>query len=195
MLLAIIAAAATFSPHGAPSKSEACVPQPLPPAIDSAGDLPLSSESIEFAAAPTLDYPGRAWVVRLTRRGDVETKLEIIRLRRQSDCNRYEVENRWSAPLQQQQYLMLAQRIVPLGLPTARTFIPSPDQSSPEIALDGTGLDLRLRTHDWRLERAMNHYGGPTAARISAVFHDIVSQYIPAPERPAPDWRARSSAE
>lgn len=193
MLLLLMAIAAMSSPSQAATPApKTCAPQPMPPAIDSAGELPVASETIEFAATPELQYPGRAWVVRLSRRGPVEAIVEVLRLRRQSDCNRYDIESRWQAPLRQDEYGALAARVVPLAIPPSTVFVPSSAEQLPELVLDGTGIELRLRSPEWRVTRALNHYGLGGAV-ISAIFRDLASKYVPASDMPAKDWRTVSN--
>ena len=71
----------------AQSSSDSCPRQPMPEAIDSAGPWLKNrfTPAIAFAATPSLEYPGRAWVVRLNRQNPADPgMISIIRLRRQS---------------------------------------------------------------------------------------------------------------
>lgn len=189
MLLLLMAIATLSSPSQAATPELArCAPQPLPPAIDSAGEPPLASETIEFAATPSLEYPGRAWVVRISRRGATEARIDVLRLRRQSDCNRYDMESRWQAPLRQDEYEAIAARVVPLGIPSSDVFIPSSADESLDLVTDGTSVDLRLSNLSWRVTRSSNHFGRDGAV-ISRVFRDLIAQYIPSSNLPAEDWR------
>lgn len=169
----------------------ACIPQPMPPAIDSAGELPIASETIEFSATPSLDYPGRSWVVRVSRRGQIGATIEVIRLVRQLQCNRYDIEGRWEAPLKQEEYLDAANRVIPLGVPSSAVFVPSSVPRLDDLMLDGTSIKVRLRSQGWRVDRDLNHYGRG-GAEISAVFRDLVARYVPAEELPEEDWRTPS---
>lgn len=187
-LLSVAMAILSSSPPAAAIPVEACVPQPMPPAIDSAGNPPIASDLIEFAATPSLDHPGRAWVIRVSRRGRTEAMVEIIRLRRQLECNRYDVENRWLAPMRQDQYDAIAAKIVPLGIPPAAVFVPSAKTALPDLVLDGTVIELRLRNAEWQVTRALNYYG-TAGVGVSAIFRQLASQYVPASELPAEDWR------
>jgi hypothetical protein len=74
------------------------------------GDASDFAHAITFAATPSFDHAGRAWLVRLSRRGDAAGSVQIMRLRRQRDCNRYDVENRWEAPLRPGEYNAVAPR-------------------------------------------------------------------------------------
>ena len=171
----------------APIADPTCVPQPLPPALDSVAPLGPASDAIEFSATPSLQHPSRAWIVRLTRRGVVSATIEVIRLRQRDDCNRYVVEQRWAAPLRQEDYVVVFDQVAPLGLPRADAFT-SMDPFVGELIMDGTSLELRLRAPGWRVTRTLNHYeqGGEA---LSAIFHTIVARHIPADLRPTNDWR------
>jgi len=191
MLLALIAITTLASQaQKATQANQRCIPQPMPPAIDSAGELPIASDVIEFAATPALQYPGRAWVVRVYRRGAVEAKIEVVRLRRRNDCNRYDIEARWRSPLQQADYVALAETLVPIGVPAASVFVPSSSEQLPELVLDGTGIDLRLRSAGWQVSRSLNHYG-QFGGTISEIFRHLSSKYVPESELPKDDWRTK----
>src|SRR3712207_232112 len=66
-------------------------PQPLPPAAETLGPLRVG-RAVTFSATPSLEFPGRAWVVRITPGTAGAGQLEIVRLRRQMDCNRYDID-------------------------------------------------------------------------------------------------------
>ncbi len=187
-MLILIATVLLASQSQAPAQAaKGCKPQPMPAAIDAAGRVPIASDMIEFAATPSLEHPGRAWVVRLSRRGQVEATIEVVRLRRQHDCNRYDIERRWQSPLSQAEYLDLAAKAVAVGVPHPATFVPSSTGQPPDLVLDGTAIDLRLTGQGWQITRSLNHYGQGVA--ISAIFRNLASKYVPASELPAEDWR------
>lgn len=172
-----------------------CPPQPMPPAIDSA-DTPGGNRfthSIAFAATPSLELPGRAWVVRLDRtprRGD--GTVEIIRLRRQSTCNRYDIEKRWRAELNAEHYRIIAEGIVPLVMPPADLFTGKSPARTPEIILDGTGLELEVRGEGWRVRRLL-HASSHDGAAASALIYRLVATLIPAEDLPTDEWRFRKT--
>jgi len=159
--------------------------QPMPPAIDSIAAPAIPAETIAFAATPW-EFPGRAWVVRLTRRG-AQARLEIVRLRRRFDCNAWDPETRWEAPAAPADFTATAEAIAPwVTVPPG-----FPDRRNPgEITLDGTALELRVGTSGWRIDRALNHYGERGAA-LSAVFRRLAERLVPPDELPAEDWRTR----
>lgn len=191
-MLWVLIATATLAaqPLATTQTVEPCVRRPMPPAIDSAGTLPTASDVIEFAATPW-QHPGRAWVVRLSRRGEVEATLEILRLRRQRNCNRYDVESRWRMPLRQEEYSAIVARVVSVGVPASTVIVPSSTDQFTEVVLDGTSIDLRLRSREWQVTRSLNHYG-QGGADVSAIFRDLVLKYVPASELPTEDWRTPS---
>jgi hypothetical protein len=160
-------------------------PQPMPPAVEAIGEPPASSGVIVFAATPT-EFPGRAWVVRLSRRGTAAA-LEIVRLRRRSDCNIYDVDGRWDRAVGPEDYRSVAEAIRPWATPPAGFPV---NAGSADLALDGTGLELRVSANGWGVTRTLNHYGG-TGGRLSAIFRSLVSRHVPAAELPAEDWRTR----
>lgn len=184
----ILAASAQMAAARSP-----CPPQPLPPALDSIAALPETRSAVEFSATPSLDYPGLAWVIRLSRSGYGAGTLEIVRLRRQADCNRYDVEKRWQASLPAEEYRAVVEAAAALGTPPADAFSHNDSMRALEgLALDGTGITLRMRTTGWEVRRQLNHYGRGGAA-LSAIFHALVSKHVPAAEIPADDWRTRRS--
>ncbi|MEG3089368.1 hypothetical protein [Sphingomonas sp. PB4P5] len=195
-MLSVLIAMTTLVPQAqtVAQVSPRCSEQPLPPAIDSAGEPPTASGVIEFAATPSLEHPGKAWVMRISRRGDAEAKIDVLRLRRQEYCNRYDIEARWQAPLKQEEYVAIAAGVAPLTVPTPSVFVPSPTDQLPEIVMDGTSIDLRLFSHGWQVTRSLNHYSGAGAA-ISAIFRNLASKYVPASELPTEDWRTLPASE
>lgn len=169
-----------------------CQPQPLPPAIDSADLPPIGpfADAITFAATPDRQFPGRAWVVRLDYGPRTTSKLIIVRLRRRSDCNRYGVEKRWEAPLSDARYDRIANEIGRLASPPRDIFSPTAPSRSSELVLHGTALTLRVQAPGWAVERNLNHYESQGPA-ISAVFHQLISNYLSTSDMPAEDWRHR----
>jgi len=161
--------------------------QPMPPAINSIGTLAIPADTIAFAATPW-EFPGRAWVVRLWRRG-AQARLEIVRLRRRFDCNVWDLETRWEAPAALADFTATAEAIAPwMTVPPG-----FPDRRNPsEITLDGTALELLVGTGGWRIDRALNHYGERGAA-LSAIFRRLVERLVPSDELPADDWRTRGA--
>lgn len=149
LALALLSAAPGQDAPAAP-----CIAQPLPPAIDSAGALPIASQAIEFAATPSLEYSGRAWVVRLTRRANIEAQLEIVQLRRRLACNRYDVEHRWASPLRLDEVDAVAAAVTPLGTPPAGLLAPEPTGDL-DLVADGTEVQLRLRSGGWQVTRTL----------------------------------------
>jgi hypothetical protein len=175
------------SSGGAAASDIPCPPQPMPPAIESAGTLPVASDIISFAATPT-EYPGRAWVVRLSRRG-ADAKLEIVVLRRQFSCNRYDVERRWEVAIGTEDYRSVAQAIAPWAVPPSDTFSTNDrTRGRDEITLDGTPIELRVVAPGWQVTRTLNHYGR-SGAELSAIFRSLLAGHVPESERPAEDWR------
>ena len=157
----------------------------MPPAIDSLGEPPVAAGVIAFSATPT-EVPGRAWVIRLSRRGS-EAALEIVRLRRRDDCNRYTVERTWNTAIPLDEYRAIAAAVAPWVAPPAG--FPA-HEGPPGVALDGTGLELRVRTTGWQVTRTLNQFveDGPG---LSAIFRTLLSRHVPASELPAEDWRTR----
>ena len=171
-----------------PAAAAPCAPRPMPPALDSLPPTAASS-SIGFSATPW-EFPGRAWAVRASRRGQGDAALEILRLLRQSDCNRWRVEARWTAPLPAAEYRALAEAVAPLARPPAGLFSTDGGSEADEIVTDGTAIAVRLHMPGWTAARELNHYGR-SGARVSALFHALVARHVPAAERPAADWRTR----
>lgn len=144
---------------------------------------------IAFAATPW-ETPGHAWVVRLARRDPFAT-LEIIRLRQRSDCNIYDVDKHWDSAIGPEEYRSVAEAIRPWSTPPGGFPV---NEGSADIALDGTGLELRVSANGWGVTRTLNHFGR-TGPGLSAVFRALVSRHIPAAELPAEDWRTRRGVD
>jgi hypothetical protein len=179
----------------APGRAEqvptACSPRPMPAALDSVRPLPPARSSVAFSAVPAGQYPGRAWVVRARQSGPGSATLEIVRLLRRKDCNVYEIEARWDAPLAAADYRALARAAARLGTPPVGAFVRDDSAlDGEEIVLDGTMVELRLKRGGWETRRELNHHGRDGAA-VSALFRALVARHVPAAELPAEDWRTR----
>lgn len=185
-VLALMLAAAAAPPAVLPCPAR---PQPMPAALDSVPPVGDTAVVVAFAAT-AWEHPERAWVVRLSRRGySGPASLEVLRLRRRSDCNVYDLENSWRAPMPAQEFEALARAAEPFAAPPPATFSdPGRAQAGEEVVLDGTGIELRLRAHSWDVRRRLNHYGRD-GREISALFHRLVDRIVPAGLRPAQDWR------
>jgi hypothetical protein len=167
-----------------------CRPQPLAPALDSVPRLPEGRSSVAFSAEPW-EHPGRAWVVRAREMRPGEATLEILRLRRRSDCNVYDVETRWQAPLPAADYRALVRAAERVGTPRADAFShEDPKRDGEWLVTDGTRIELRLNRSGWEARRELNHYAQGGAA-VSAIFQALVDKHVPADERPGEGWRTR----
>lgn len=188
LVMLLMAVAENPAPLSASLIEETCVPQPMPRAIDYGASHLVGSQKIEFAATPMLESPGGAWVIRVWRRGQGKSNIEILKLRRQLDCNRYDVENRWKSLISQEEYESIASKMVALGIPPPSAFIPPYDR--PDMILDGVSIDLRLRNFEWQVERSLNLVSGSNALLISKTFRDLAIKYVPAEALPSEYWRA-----
>lgn len=167
-----------------------CKPQPLPPAIESAGLSPTDAFNnvITFAATPSLEYPGRAWVIRLFQRTRSQpATLTITRLLRRNDCNVYDVEARWEAPLRADEYEAVATLVTPHATPSPGIFTQKDMARDRGIAVDGTELDLRVETVGWQVTRSLTSAHSEGTA-VSAIFYRLLAPIVPAPERPGEYW-------
>jgi hypothetical protein len=162
--------------------------QPLPDAADVLPEV-NAVRVITFAATPTLMAgPGRAWVVRIQSAGRAG-RVEIARLRRQTDCYRYDIEARWQAPLAGGELAALLRAAASIGTPPADVFVDDDQRRiADELVLDGTGITLDLEVTGWRVRRELNHFGR-TGAEVSKLFRDVVLRHVPPSEVPAEDWR------
>lgn len=168
-----------------------CRPQPLAPALDSVPRLPEGRSRVAFSAEAWGEHPARAWVVRAHEMRRGKATLEILRLRRRSDCNVYDVEARWQAPLPAADYLALVRAAERVGTPRADAFShEDPKRDGEGIALDGTRIELRLNRSGWEARRELNQYGRGGAA-VSAIFQALVAKHVPEDERPGEGWWTR----
>ena len=163
MTLIGIALASTFLATASPGQAGAAPcparPQPLPPALDSVARLPEGRSSVAFSAEPSLEYPGRAWVVRAHQPRPGDSTLEILRLRRRSDCNVYDLETRWQAPLPAADYLALVRAAERVGVPRPGSFSrEDPADDAMFVVADGTGIELRIKRFGWETRRTLNHH-------------------------------------
>lgn len=167
-----------------------CKPRPLPPAIESAG-LPPTDEFnnvITFAATPSLEYPRRAWVIRLFQRTRSRpATLTIVRLLRRNDCNVYDVEARWEAPVRADEYEAIATLVAPYATPSPGIFTQKDMAHDRGLAVDGTELNLRVQSLGWQVMRSLTSAHSEGTA-ISAIFHRLLVPIVPAPERPGEYW-------
>lgn len=144
---------------------------------------------MSFAATPSVG--NRAWAIRLRRAGYAAAgTLEILQLRRQSDCNRYDIETKWQAPLSDAQYRSLTDRIAPFASVSSAELSELGASKGHDIVLDGTAIVLEIKSSGWEVTRRLNHYGHG-GAELSAIFHKIVSEHAPDEEIPSADWRPR----
>jgi hypothetical protein len=170
------------------AREPACTPRPLPPALDAVGEPAARTDSIVFAATPS-DYPGRAWVVRLSRRGKGNATLEIVRLRRQMNCNRYDIEKRWRSRIGSSDYAAVEAAVARwTGLPSDRADPSGARDDGDEIVLDGIPIEIRLQSNGRRVAHSLNHYG-KSGGELSAIFRSLLVGHVPVADLPAEDWR------
>ena len=165
--------------------------QPMASAIDSAGFPPTSDgESlVTFSATASLNYPHRSWVVRVYERGTGGTPtIVIVRLRGREDCNVYEVETRWEAPLRPDEYASVANAVARFVTPPPGVFDRHAGRGQRlHLIMDGTSLDLRTQAPGWAIRRVLNQYG-PDGQAISAIFRGLVLKVVPGPDVPQENW-------
>jgi len=166
-------------------------PQPMPPAIESA-DLPPSNgfnNIITFSATPMLQYPQRAWVLRLFQRtrGQPAT-LTVVRLRGRYECNIYDIEARWEVPLRADEYEGVAALVTTHVTPSPGVFDQRSIARERDPVLDGVGVDLRAETWGWRVDRSLN-LAETEGYALSSIFYRLLDPAVPAAERPDADWR------
>lgn len=191
LLLAIFLSAGLAGQARAAERVCPAAPQPVPPAIESA-DLPPSNgfnNIITFAATPSLQHPGRAWVVRLFQRtrGQPAT-LTVVRLRQRYECNIYDIETRWEVPLRADEYAAVAALVAPYATTSPGTFNQTDMDRGRGIGLDGTALDLRAETVGWLVRRSL-HGSDREGVALSGIFYRLLAPVVPATERPDADWR------
>jgi hypothetical protein len=144
---------------------------------------------VAFSAEPSLEHPGRAWVVRAHQPRPGDATLEILRLLRRNECNVYDVEARWQAPLPAADYLALVRSAERAGIPRPDAFSRE-ETGDLELVTDGTAIELRLKRFGWETRRTLNHHERGGAA-VSAVFRALVDRHVPPDERPGEGWRSR----
>lgn len=157
-----------------------CPRQPMPSPINSLSPLPPHLSSISFAAVPSRG--GQAWAIRLHRaESSLKGVVEILHLRRQGNCNRYDVDTKWQTPLSDHDYRSLVDKSMPFGSGSPKD----------DIVLDGTQIVLSVRSSGGNVTESFNHYGRG-GGQLSAIFHGIVSKHVPGWQVPFADWQSRS---
>ncbi len=180
-------------PGGASAADKACPaqPQPMAPAIDSAGFPPTSDGQslVTFSATASLNYPHRSWVIRVYERGTGQSPtVVIVRLRGREDCNIYEIDTRWEAPLRPDEYASVTNAVAPFVTPPPGTFDRRAGQEPKlHLIMDGTSLDLRAQAPGWAVRRVLNQYE-PGGQAISAIFRALVMKVVPGPDVPQENW-------
>ncbi|MCA1197034.1 hypothetical protein K9B35_03565 [Sphingomonas sp. R647] len=174
-----------------PAQAQSCPTQFLPPAIDSTA-LPALSPfvfALEFAATPSREYPGDAWVIRVSRQNvRSDARLAIVHLRRQITCNRYDIIATWDQALPASDYLRLAQEIAPYSDgPRDVAVQRDPTQG---MTLDGTELVLRAQGPGWKVERTLN-IGDRVGPDVGMPFHRLAQRLVPPEAMPDAEWRRR----
>lgn len=186
-------ALALVFPGAAWAAEKVCPPQrqPMPSAIDSAGFSPASDwqSLVTFSATASLNYPHRSWVIRVYERGAGQLPtVVIVRLRGREDCNVYEVETRWEAPLRSDEYVAVANAVARFVTPPSGIFDRRAGQERKlHLIMDGTSLDLRAQEPGWAVRRVLNHYE-PDGQAISAIFRGLVLKIVPGPDVPQENW-------
>jgi len=166
---------------------------------------------ISFAAAPSLQSPDRAYVIRISPEtaGRAQPTIEVIQLLRSTvpGCFKWVQEKRWQAPLTIEEYAEVIRAARAMAVPgeevaafgqawlyDAGVMDRTPNSMSPPAAppppppMDGTALKLRVRSSNWEVSRE-GHHATAQGAAMSAVFYPLVSKYLPASDVPTPDWR------
>jgi hypothetical protein len=170
-----------------------CIPQPLPSPLTVLGKMPDAvTDMIEFAASPSRVYPMQAWAIRVSRRSNWGATVEVLRLRGENDCNRFQIDQRWQVPLTQADYSSFAAEVAPLATPSSDAFVP-PQKRGDRVTMDGTGIELRLTSQQWQVTRSLNYYAG--GAAISAIFHRIIEHIVPSDQQPTAAWQPTGSPD
>ena len=171
-----------------------CPAQPLPPLIAVLAPVPEHRNAITFSAVPSLEYPEGAWVVRLSRNSFAgPAAVEIVRLRAQFDCNRYDIVRQWNASMPAEDFEALAKQVVTLALPAPELFGPG-DPLDRIIGLDGTSIWVQMDSYSWKISANLRN-AGPVHDSVSSLFHTLVAKFVPAPDLPTKEWRTPQRAD
>jgi hypothetical protein len=159
----------------------------LPPGFEALAPRP-DHDVIAFAVAGDMVVPGRAWAVRLSRQGNAGPALvEVARLRRQRDCNRYDVAQQWQTNVSAEEFADVARRVAPLVLAGRSSTSDNPLMVPSEIAVDGTGVTLMLSNAGWKATRELV-VSGPDGGAASAAFRAIIGRVVPRQDQPPEGW-------
>ena len=147
--------------------------------------------ALEFSATPALQFPGRAWVMRIDRgAGHSPVSLDVYLMQKPgSSCDHYEVERHWSAEISQQDYESFNAQIEPLIAPPHNLHLPPVEQArlSRSRGLDGTSLEVRAIRVDLKIARYLRHHSEEGRA-ISAIMRAMIARVVPADQMPSERW-------
>jgi hypothetical protein len=182
-LLLLAAGAADAAPP-----EPACPVQPMPSPLASLDEGKSFGKAIAFAAVPSFDRS--AWAMRVSRLGPDKGALEILRLERQGECNRYDIVQRWDVPIDAAGYAAIVSQVSPFLVPPPDTFSHTDAMRGlDEIGIDGTGLELRGDGDRFEVRRGL-HQSGKDGATVSAIFHRLLADHVPPAQLPSEDWRS-----
>ncbi len=153
--------------------------------------------AFEFSATPALQFPSRAWVMRLDRgTGHRQISLDVYLMQqRGSSCDSYEVEHHWSAEISQQEYEAFNAQIEPLIAPPHDLHLPPAEQTrlSRSRGLDGTSLEVRAIRVNWKIASYLRYHTDEGRA-VSAIVQAMIARVVPAGEMPSEEWYTTAEA-
>lgn len=154
--------------------------------------------ALEFSATPSLQFPSRAWVMRLDRgTGRRQISLNVyVMLQRGSSCDSYEVERHWSAEISQQDYEVFNAQIEPLIAPPHDLHVSPAEQRRLYVSggLDGTSLEVRAIRVNWRTATDLQYHSDKGRA-VSALVRAMIARVVPADDMPSEEWYMAAEAE
>lgn len=156
-----------------------------------------NGHALEFSATPALQFPSRAWVMRLDRgTGHRQISLDVyVMQQRGSSCDSYEVERHWSAEISQQEYDAFNAQIEPLIAPPHDLHLSPAEQTrlSRSRGLDGTSLEVRAIRVNWKIASYLRYHTDEGRA-VSAIVQAMIARVVPAGEMPSEEWYTTAEA-
>lgn len=197
---ALLVVATTMGMQPTAQAQESCTVEDYSSPLESDHLPPLLrfGHALEFSATPSLQFPSRAWIMRLDRgTGRRQISLDVyVMLQRGSSCDDYEVERHWSAEISQQDYEVFNSQIEPLIAPPHDLHLPPNEQARlyRSGGLDGTSIEVRAIRVNWRTATDLRYHSDKGRA-VSALVRAMIARVVPADDMPSQEWYMTAEAE
>lgn len=184
-VLALLAIAGLFAGPAFTSTAGDCPRQAMPPALESAGfraDAWPTGEVIRFSATPSFERT--AYAVQITRPGPGRApgEVHLIKLERQTGCNRYDRVGEWHFPLSAYGTTRFFEQIGELE---------SNWREADEIVMDGTAFDFHHKRDGRVVSLDPSASAQGQSGRLSALILSLVRPIARGSLPDAVNWTER----